>query len=512
MNSRVSVDELSLSYPFDLAHFQAHGFCPRKDVSPLHLKLPLDWANDPFSDRNWCFQLHAWRMNAPLLKAYHATGDRALLRQAFNYAHDWWTFYKQGRKTPFTWKDMAVGLRAMQIAFFLQEVKRGLLILTTSEATALNHLARRHYARLSREPSLRLNNHGLFQAYGLKLLSEVLGTNDGIADGFLRKIILSQFTESGVHKENSPEYHLMVTTLLKRFTRAGRLPADLEELLRKAERAGRAMINGAGHLVQAGDTSVRTGRGRKASEALAIHDLSSSGYVMVRRRQTSLFFTGMAHSYTHKHADELSFELVHEGNYLFIDPGKYAYENDHWRRYVVSAEAHNTISLRDETLPLEAVELTGSLLEKPRRRDDRVELRGKVVRQGYFVQQRQILFEPGRQFTICDSLQSDREQTFVSSLLLAPGLMPEVWTRGFSVRLPDGTEIRATSDAEAVEGACGQEDPLLGWYSPSYRKMEPTWVVRALCSGTEVRVSWKIEFIPKGSKAAFDQETLVGTF
>src|SRR5699024_440396 len=118
--------------------------------------------------------------------------------------------------------------------------------------------------------------------------SDVLGTDDGIADGFLRKIMLSQFTEAGVHKENSPEYHHMVTTLLKRFTRAGRLSADLEEQLGKAERAKRAMVNGAGHLAQVGDTGIRSDRRPKSSEALKVHDLSDSGYVMVRQGRTSL--------------------------------------------------------------------------------------------------------------------------------------------------------------------------------------------------------------------------------
>lgn len=494
MSREVAVHELCLSYPFDLAHFRSHGFRPRKDVEAVRLTPPLDWAADPFNDRNWCFQLHAWRMNAPLLKAYHTTGDQDLLRQAFTYAQDWWRFHRQSAKTPFTWKDMAVGLRAMQIAFFLQGARRGDLSLSSAEAATLNQLASRHYAKLSQESSLRMNNHGLFQAYGLKLLSEVLGTEDGIADDFLRKIMLSQFTEAGVHKENSPEYHHMVTTLLKRFTRAGRLSADLEELLRKAERAKRAMVNGAGHLAQVGDTGVRSDRGPKISESLRVHDLSGSGYVTVRQGQTSLFFTGMAQSYTHKHADELSFELVHEGEYLFIDPGKYAYENDRWRRHVVSAAAHNTVSLKEEELPLEAVALSGSLLEKPRRRENTVRLRGAVVRQGYFSHQRELLFEPGRRLTVSDTLQAATAQTFASSLLLAPGLVPEVEAQGFSVRLPDGTKVQAVTDAEAVESACGQEDPLLGWYSPGYRKMAPTWVVRALRRGTEVRLTWEIEF------------------
>lgn len=39
------------------------GFVPAgRAVAPWPFQLPLDWNVDPFRDRNWRYQLHAWRM------------------------------------------------------------------------------------------------------------------------------------------------------------------------------------------------------------------------------------------------------------------------------------------------------------------------------------------------------------------------------------------------------------------------------------------------------------------
>lgn len=422
----IDIHELCLSYPFDLQHFRAHGFCPRKDLTPVELAPPVDWAGDPFRDRNWCFQLHAWRMNAPFLKAYQASQDAALLREALNYALDWWRFHQRKKATDFSWKDMAVGLRAMQLAYFLQEEARGRLDLDAAEKAALRAMAEAHAAKLSREGFLRLNNHGLFQAYGLKLLATVLGADQERADGFIQKVLLSQFCDNGVHKENSPEYHAMMLSLLKRFSQFGRLPAEAEELSRQAGRALRAMVNGAGELARVGDTGQRAHAFAFKDDDLKVHDLSKAGYVMARKGRSSLFLTGMAQSYTHKHADELSFELVHKGAYVFIDPGKYAYEVDPWRRYVTSSQAHNTISLYDTEVPLEAVALTGSLLHKPIRQSEKLLLGGRVARQGYFSQDRTIIYYPEAGLTIADRVLAPTQRKFVSTLLLGPGLEPEL--------------------------------------------------------------------------------------
>lgn len=74
---------------------------------------------------------------------------------------------------------------------------------------------------------------------------------------------------------------------------------------------------------------------------------------------TQLFITGTSNTdySAHKHADELSFELFHNGELVIIDPGKYSYNSNAYRNYVLSARAHNTFSL--ENIEIEPEDVTG---------------------------------------------------------------------------------------------------------------------------------------------------------
>ena len=42
--------------------YELEGFRPRKDNKALKLALPINWSQDPFNDKNWMFQLQAWRL------------------------------------------------------------------------------------------------------------------------------------------------------------------------------------------------------------------------------------------------------------------------------------------------------------------------------------------------------------------------------------------------------------------------------------------------------------------
>ena len=39
----------------------------RGDLAPAPFRLPFDWHADPLCDRNWMFNLQAWRMLDPYL-------------------------------------------------------------------------------------------------------------------------------------------------------------------------------------------------------------------------------------------------------------------------------------------------------------------------------------------------------------------------------------------------------------------------------------------------------------
>jgi hypothetical protein len=207
-----------------------------------------------------------------------------------------------------------------------------------------------------------------------------------------------------------------------------------------------------------------------------------------------LFVMGMAYTDTHKHADDLSFVLFEHGRPLFIDSGKYGYNGDSMRNYVESAAAHNTISLMDRTIKPTDLVLTGSQLDPIVLNGGGFRISGKLERPGLFKQSREIQYQPGQSLVIRDEISSDQERQFTSSLHLARDLRPELVDRGFDIVLPGGTRIKARlGEADCrIESARGQKDPILGWESVSYLKMEPASVVRAICPGRSRTITWNI--------------------
>jgi len=489
------------------------GFKPRRDCEPWPLALPLDWCADPFADRNWCFQLHAWRMTDPIIAEYLATGSTGVLREAIDIALDWCRHHRDGSSTPFSWYDMSTGIRAMRLAFFLDRMRAQPIALAPADNDLLLDASTEHAARLQDESFINPGNHGLFQVFGLQLLSSVLGDTAGAAFAarMFERILAEQFTEEGIHREHSPLYHHFARGEIDRLNGAEKFNSPkTATLLDRARRAWPWLVHPNGEIVRVGDSD---GRHKVAppsrpvaqlkSRAFAVGDFSRSGYAIVRslpsepiETTSMLFVTGMAYNNRHKHADDLSFELFEFGRRVFIDSGRYGYNTDDMRRYVLSAAAHNTISLADEPMKPTQIAYTGTQLAPIETSDDGFVISGSIERPRHFRQHRHFLYDPGRSLTIEDRLSSDRERSFVSSLHLAPDLVPAVDDRGFSVTIRPGVHMRADVHAPdcRIEHVRGQTEPLLGWSTKGYLAMEPTSVVRAVTPAREARLAWHIRF------------------
>jgi hypothetical protein len=218
-----------------------------------------------------------------------------------------------------------------------------------------------------------------------------------------------------------------------------------------------------------------------------------------------LFMTGMAYSVGHKHADDLSFELFEAGRRVLIDSGKYGYAPiDPMRDYVLSAAAHNTISLRGVMIAPENIHVGGSSLKPVVQRNEFFELGGEIKRPRLFEQRRRLFYRPGEYLVVHDQLASGRSRHYVSSLHFAPDLAVAIEGRAATAKLSKHREVRAELlDIDCtIEMAQGQKDPLLGWSSQGYLKMEPTPTVRAICPGDRRTITWVVSLTPKDREAA----------
>ncbi|MBO2945441.1 alginate lyase family protein [Paenibacillus sp. F411] len=70
-----------------------------------------------------------------------------------------------------------------------------------------------------------------------------------------------------------------------------------------------------------------------------------AGYYIMRSSRHYLAFDAGPLGDAHGHADCLSFEWALDGQLVFVDPGRYTYQEGEWRRYFKSTYAHNTVTI-----------------------------------------------------------------------------------------------------------------------------------------------------------------------
>lgn len=496
------------------------GWRPRVDLEPWPIPEPINWREDPFGDRNWFAQFHGWRMMDPYLRAFKVAGDASNLSRIV----PWMTAWPDFRKTapPQEQKTLGAlgGMRVTRLALLLDGYRSGALELSGDERDVLYALAEEDAAWLMTPGNIALMNHAYFQVFGLELIGRVLHGEpwaDRARDVALEtfgRLISAQFTDEGVHVENSPCYHFYALDQIKRAGAMENFSSpELNVLLGRAWDVLPWLSFPDGQYADIGDC---TGKGQPLRDAadntvwlddtyFGVAPFWRSGYGIVRTlpevpidQSSMLLVVGTSMSHTHSHADKLSLELFEFGKRILVDTGKYGYTRDNMRSYVESAVAHNTVGLTTHPVRRADVTLGGTRLSEPRIEEGAFMLGGTVdwsTRHYAFRHERQLTYRPGQSMVIQDTLSSDQWQQYASRLHFDRSLEVKLDGRVLTADI-EGHEMRV----ELVDGDGqvslhrGEHDPVMGWQSVGYLKMEPTTMVEAICPGQNRTITWLITF------------------
>lgn len=485
----------------------------RHNLPPHPFSLPFDWAANPFSDRNWMFQLHGWRMLDAFFNRM-APNDVAFIGEVMS---DWWRFYQADPEaTPWYWYDMSTGLRASKIAYLVHwcEEQGEALPLAPD---VLQGLVESHLDHLTNPVELNHGNHGLFQLNGLMALLEVMAqagkplpseeTAREFAVIHMREILKSQLGDEGVHTEDSPDYHFFALTKIRQILEAPWWQlddmADIRTLCDKAEIAKEWLVTPTLHCPPVGDSAEAPKLKRYARLREWPHQaLGSSlaarldGYGVVRsqpevplEQSHYLFFQGSFHTSGHKHADCLSFVWQDKGRYRLWDSGKYGYQKGEWRDYFLSTRAHNTVEVDGQNTSRQKRDAYGSAIQHVGACDDGWLLVGKVAHGRLkMTHQRVLYYRPGAGVEVLDIIHNDQPQR--------PRDFRWWWHLG-----PDTTALELSSAGACFEDASdqqrltlevastldstptarshhGQQEPrFAGWFSPGYLETQPSQAV-----------------------------------
>lgn len=501
----------------------------------FRVEVPVDWSADPYRDRSWRFWLNSLEPLDDVLSVHARTGEARYLRFAVRLACDWLRQNPvSGGPNPFAWYDMAVGLRALKLAYLTDAAARD----PQTEPDALAELLAGcwvHGWQLAQARNFNAHtNHGIYQAAGLLALGrsspEIASAEYWRALGTdrLGSMFAKYFSSEGVHLEHSPGYHLSMTRLLIALLESG-LTADpaLASLRTKTEAALAWLVAPDGSLPMLGDsdcTQVRPDhlglpdariapeltyvltRGTDGSPPSGTYRVfPEAGFAVFRDRWPSaqrnwqdsgyLILAAGFHSRTHKHADDLTFEWWDGGRGIIVDSGRYGYYyDDPWRIYCESTRAHNTVEIDRRDLSRDRLDAFGSALTSWGAGGGAYFASAEIDRSPGPRHRRTLAWRPGKWLVVLDELDASKAHDYRQWFHFHPDLNLTLHDASADLPLGDGRSLHVRpllpSEAAAATAVRGQKEPeTQGWISREHRTVEPNWALSYSASGEKVTLA-----------------------
>ncbi len=487
------------------------------------------WSTE-IHDRSWLFWHHCLVSVAFLIDSYKVDRNKEKLDLAYEITKKWYMSNYPSSPSVMGWHDHSTALRLIHIIklyIVLAEINS-----QDERLFSLNYYAEKHMIKLA-DPKFYMekHNHGLDQDIALYIASLVFHTLRKSSEWkklsyqrFLKQVD-DLFAEDGSYLEHSPHYiYLILERLLQFYRTIGSINEKSGEYLK--ERIEKIVsffiytIQPDGKFPTIGDSEARgfkiddnnwgTVSKNKLELIRAITnkqeikdvdlDLDSfypeGGYAFFRsswdhwRKTTQVIFYSSFHSRVHKHHDDLAFTLYGHGMPLLIDAGKYSYQYDRpERQYVVSSYGHNTVRLNEEETNLARLNINKSGLFSYRT------MKNIGYASGFHmltknVRHRRILFylKPN-DLLILDMIDGHKETSGELIFNLHPSLDSKV-NKGRVVSTQNEKPLLYFDnllDDHSFQKFRGEQSPLLGWSSATYRQFVANDLILMKKKGTNIR-------------------------
>lgn len=359
-----------------------------RPFEPVQLNEKEFWETNPYNNRSWEWAHQNWSSIWVFVQGALLHDDRRCQEELFRKIRSWsHVALSYPSKREMIWHDHATALRLDRLIAIIVLLSS---IYSREDMNLLKKLLVCHIAVLSMEDHYsKHTNHGFDQSLSLYSATHpTLVRNIERLHKIAYKRLISEinfaFTDEGVHKENSPDYHKgMMNNLVRAEKVLETLPfkgavdyeekVDINNLLNKALLFLSTVLQPDGRIPIIGDSENRSvsstmpgfehfGNYDKYVAAATNKQVDKnfprlaifpkSGYAIFRRNIDAgcfpssddihiIFKCGFLSSY-HRHDDDLNILLYAFGEHWLIDSGMWAYEEKDSRRiYMRSPLAHN---------------------------------------------------------------------------------------------------------------------------------------------------------------------------
>jgi hypothetical protein len=293
--------------------------------------------------------------------------------------------------------------------------------------------------------------------------------------------------DEGFWLEQTAIYQWEVTNLLDRLLEILRIgPDDLQNILARMKRNSGWLVVPDRKIVQFGDSQQRRAPDeyRDLSETQSgLFVLRRSGYAFVRQGQSYLALASSFHNSTHKHADELSFDLYDRGHRIVSDTGFFHKDPGRWFKYTHGSSAHSTVTLDGKSFPRggrysygSGIGAWGSGASDLGGTWYAIKARNPLLGRNHVSHQRWLVYKPGVALIVVDRLRTGRKRRYKSFFQLGPDLaVSEQADRlGFTASGLNGALYNNGGGRRTGRNVLrGSNRPLQGWTSPAFRQKDP---------------------------------------
>lgn len=329
-------------------------------LETAHFNKKIDWNYQHHQSPN-TYQVYLQSIDiiSHLCNYYEKKDDIKALKKAYKILLDWVKYNKKDETNPMKWRDHPTASRALNIIYLFNVSRNTIKI----DEKLIYNLLEEHAEFLYNDKNYNKNNHGIMVDRALIFISLVLSTHpksqqwQDKAFSRLREAFNRDFSYKGVHLENSPDYHSIVRRLFRSTEDSLQknnltLGKEITERLALTEKYFQLILKPNKGLPAIGDTTASIMKSAKLYDPPFFVDEEAGIAILQDKDESSplnstwiSFISGYGRK-THKHRDDLSFNLYYKGNDIFVDSGKYNYvRKDKYRKYIVSPFAHNTVAI-----------------------------------------------------------------------------------------------------------------------------------------------------------------------
>lgn len=436
----------------------------KSNLPTIKVDNDIDWEIDQTLSRTYQVYLHSLLIVKDLTK-FSLVSETKYFTEALKIIEDWWF---NNKNNSLAWNEHAVAERVINIIYFQENSDKKI------QKEIYEELLISHLNYLFDSNNYKENNHGLMMDRSLLVGGYYINNEifqERAVDRF-KNFIYKDFSNYGVHLENSPEYHSLALKIANEIIDIMkligiRISQEMKLRLKKADKYIPILSRPDKYIPMLGDSGERKFNGNKIYNNFCDHVSGTFLYQDYQTKSWLLLLNGYQ-NITHKHKDDMSIQFSLGNANIFVDSGKYNYDtSSKIRKYLISDKAHSKPYILERRYKIDSKDRfqTNIILDA----EEFFHIEASHYKKNDFHIIRNVIFhKASKSLYIIDRFSSKEELSFISNFVFSPDL--DIKLLNNSLTLNDiSYEFKFSNQKMNL---ISKNAELFNWYSTSFEKAE----------------------------------------